>query len=197
MFIIRKININRFENIDRRLYKISFSSIDLIEIQNADRIKLIYSEKEILDATIQKVDEDEWGRFLLLYLWDGSTLRIGKVNIELIFSPRKSIKGADRFIELHGYWSAFHDDYIKEIKMDTNGITLIIDMEVRKDQIFNQEIILKLNDIESMELSNWYCSNIIFEMIFKYKGEYIEVGIGSSLGLTGSILCKDISVEVN
>lgn len=198
MFIIKKIEIIRFDKIDYDWYKIYYYSSEPTEIQSADRIKLIYSKKEVIFATVIRTDEDEEGKFLVLHLWNNSILCIGQVNIELIFSPRKSIKGADSFIELYEYWSSFHDDVIKEVKMNNEGITMIISMEARSDKIAEHEVILKFKQIENMDLQDWYSCNIIFNIDFEYKQQdYIEVEICSSLGLSGSILCKDISVEIN
>ena len=196
MIIIAKVRIIEFNKIEYDYYKIYYYSREQIDVQDADRIKLIYYVNEVCFASIVRTGEDEKGKFLVVHLWNNSTLQIGEVSVELIFSPRKSIKGVDLCIELFEYWSSLHDDVIKEVKMDCDGLAMTIHMEARPDKAVEHDITLKFKQIESMDLHDWCSFNIIFNIDFEYKQNYIEVEICSSSGLRGSILCKDISIEM-
>lgn len=194
--VMIKCEIIKLDKQEYNWYKIYYISNDKIELQHSDRIQIIYSDKERYTATVIEINEDESGKFITLSPWSRGYLHTGECQFELTFSPRKSIKGADEIIRAYEYWPSFHDDEIEELKMDSSGICMTISMNITPDDKKECKVILKLHQIEQMELKDWWRCNIIFSIDFKYNGDFIEVGIDASLGVVGSILCKEVSVEL-
>jgi len=176
-------------------YKIYYESDDNIEFQGYDKIKIIYSEKESYTATIIEIDEDENGKFIVLSPWYRDDIHTGKCELELIFSPRKSIKGSYKVISAYEYWPSFHDDEIEEVKLVSSGISMIIKMNTVPDSKEKYKVVLKFLGIKQMEFRDWWSSNIIFGIEFNYNGDFIEITIDASLGLVGSIVCEEVSVD--
>lgn len=176
-------------------HKMYYKSDDNIEFQGYDKIKLIYSKKESYTVTVIESDEDENGKFIVLSSWYSGDIHIGKCELELIFSPRKSIKESYKVISAYEYWPSFHDDEIEEVKLDSSGIYMIIKMNTIPDNKETCKVVLKFFGIKQMNLQDWWSSNIIFGIEFSYNGDFVEITIDASLGLVGSIVCEEVSAN--
>lgn len=176
-------------------HKVYYESDEDIEFQGYDKIKIIYAEKESYTATIIEIDEDENGKFIVLSPRYRDDIHPGNCELQLIFSPRKSIKESYKVISVYEYWPSFHDDEIEEVKLDSSGISMIIKMNTVPDSKEKYKVVLKFFGIKQMEFQDWWSSNIVLGIEFSYNGDFIQATIDASLGLVGSIVCEKVSVD--
>jgi hypothetical protein len=177
-----------------KAYYISEQSISLY---TADRITVSYVNNETYYAIVIKTGSDADGDYIVLHHLYKKGIHNGVLEIKRTFSPMISIDGAKDLISLYEYWPSFHDDEITLVKMENDEISIDILMHTKPNNTdVEYRISLIFTGIESMQLEGWYSCNIILDIEFEYVDDNINVSISGSLGLAGSIVCRNISVEL-
>lgn len=111
-----------------------------------------------------------------------------------------SLSGASELKAELGYWPSFHDAEIIEICIRTQGISEIkvrpVKQEAPKRKTQNVIVVLQIAEIESLNLTGFYSQNIILELRITANRDGFHIDIDGTVGLSGQITAKQISVKL-
>ncbi len=144
-----------------------------------------------------------------------------QVEIQLVFSPISSIKGAKEFISANGgHWPLFHDDYITSAEYTNDYLCFTIldsDSHIAEMPKFCRLELIDVIEGELVQrherssttfsvgsydgvksapfcLKNESLTNIILTIDFYYSGDNILMELSCSQGLDGTALCRGASI---